>query len=87
MLVVLIIMGALYFGGNLLFKSRIDELSNLQAQIKAEQTTLDELKSKTWGLELVSYDDGTRGIILPESMKFSHSGQVKDGRDAIVIKP
>lgn len=87
LLVVLVIMAALYFGGNLLFKSRIDELNELKAQIKAEQATLEKLKSKTWGLELVNYSDGTMGIILPEGVRFSHSGQVKDGRDAVVIKP
>lgn len=84
---------ALVLGGvgfavmNFYGKSKLQELVELKAAIQAEQSTLDELQSKTWGLELVQYKDGTRGIILPKGIKINHTGTVSDGRNAVVIKP
>lgn len=54
---------------------------------KSKLADLDELQSKTWGLELVTYDDGTRVIILPKGTKVDRTGAVKDGRTAIVVTP
>lgn len=68
-------------------KSKLAELNELKAAIRAEQSTLNELQSKTWGLELVNYQDGTRGIILPRGTKVDRSGAVQDGRIGIVVKP
>ena len=82
-----VIIGALYFVAKMLFDSRITELAELKAAIRAEEGTLAELRSKTWGLELVNYGDGTRGILLPRGVKVDRSGAMKDGREAIVIKP
>lgn len=82
-----VIVGALYVAGNMLFNSRVAELAEVKAQITQEQATLAELRGKTWGLELVKYEDGTRGIILPKGAKFDRSGAVQDGRIGIVIKP
>lgn len=58
--VALVVIGAAYAAGSFLVKSRVDELAELKAQVTAERGTLDELRSKTWGLELVNYGDGTR---------------------------
>jgi len=76
-----------FFAGNLLLKNRISELGEVKAAIQAEESTLVELRAKTWGLELVNYGDGTRGIILPKGVKVDRAGAVQDGRVGIVIKP
>ena len=85
--VALVVIGAAYAAGRFLVKSRVDELAELKAQVTAERGTLDELRSKTWGLELVNYGDGTRGILLPKGVKVDRTGAVPDGRAAVVIKP
>ncbi|WP_218064793.1 hypothetical protein [Desulfolutivibrio sulfoxidireducens] len=81
-----VLIGALYFVAKMLFDSRVTELAELKAAIRAKEATLAELRSKTWGLELVNYGDGTRGILLPRGVKLDRTGSVKDGREAIVIK-
>lgn len=86
LLVALVVIGAVYFAGSLLYKSRLEELAELKAQVTAERATLAELQAKTWGLELVKYQDGTRGIILPKGTKFDRSGPVQDGRTGLVIR-
>lgn len=63
------------------------ERDTLKAAILAEEATLAELRSKTWGLELVNYSDGGRGIILPKGTTFSHKAKIENGRTAIIIKP
>ena len=68
-------------------KSKLAELAELKATIREERTTLSELQAETWGLILVHYDDGTRGIILPKGVKVERTGALKDGRGAIIIKP
>ena len=67
-------------------KSKLAELDELKAAIRQEQATLDELQAKTWGLELVKYQDGTRGIILPKGVKLDRTGEIPDGRTGIVIR-
>ena len=61
-------------------------IAALKRNVAEEQKTLRELSGKTWRLELVKWDD-ERGIILPKGVKFVRSGQIDDGREAIVIKP
>lgn len=85
--VALVIIGAVYVAGQWIFNSRVAELAELKAAIRTEEATLAELWSKTWGLELVKYGDGTRGVILPKGVKVDHTGTTQDGRSAIVIKP
>jgi hypothetical protein len=85
--VALVIIGTAYVAGGRLVKSRVDDLAELKAVIRAEQATLAELQGKTWGLELVKYQDGTRAIILPKGVKVDRTGAVPDGRTGIVIKP
>lgn len=63
------------------------EREALKVAIQAEEATLAELRSKTWGLELVNYRDGGRGIILPKGVQFVRSGKLKDGREAVIIAP
>jgi len=84
--VALVVIGAAYAAGALLMKSRVDELNELRTAIRAEEAILVELRSKTWGLELVKYQDGTRGIILPKGTKVDRTGAVQDGRTGIVIR-
>ena len=68
-------------------KSRLAELHELKAAIRAEEAILSELQSKTWGLELVKYGDGTYGIVRPKGVKVDRTGAMQDGRDAVVIRP
>lgn len=90
----LIMLGGLMVGGALGIaviwwgtSSLRDEAAELRAAMREEEATLAALRSKTWSLELVSYSDGGRGIILPKGVRFERSGKIPDGRDAIVIKP
>lgn len=67
-------------------KSKLAELNELKAAIQTEQAILDELQSKTWKLDLVRYEDGSRGIILPKGVKIERTGAIPDGRNGIVIR-
>ena len=82
--VALVVIGATYAAGALLAKNRVDELAELKAAIRAEEAILAELRSKTWELNLMEWAD-ERSIILPKGVKVMRSGQMKDGREAIVI--
>lgn len=73
---------------NFIINSKFQELAELKTAIRKEQITLNDLYSKTWGLELVKYQDGTRGILLPKGIKVDRTGKIKEtGQEAIVIKP
>ena len=85
--IAIVIAGAGFAAMSFIAKSKATELDELRAAIRAEQSTFDELQGKTWGLELVKYQDGTRGIILPKGVKVDRTGTIKDGREAVVIKP
>lgn len=80
-------------GVGYLIDHRASDLGELMAQVEVEKATLAALQSETWGLELVTFRDGTRAIILPKGIKYSHNGEMKDekgkknGRIGIVIKP
>ena len=64
------------------------EADALRAEISSMEKNAAELAGKTWRLELVTWkDERERGIILPKGVKFVRSGPLKDGREAIVIKP
>ena len=76
-----------FVGSNALPKSRGADLDELKAQVAQKRSTLDELQSKTWGLELVKYNDGSRGIILPKGVQIDRTGDMKDGRTVVVIRP
>lgn len=84
--VAIVIAGGVFGVMHLVGKSRMSELAELKAAVRAEQATLNELQSKTWGLELVNYGDGTRGIILPKGAKLDRTGAVPDGRTGIVYR-
>lgn len=64
-----------------------DEAAELKASIIAMEATAVQLEGKTWGLELVDYGKEGRGILLPKGVKVDRTGNVPDGRAAIVIKP
>lgn len=61
-------------------------IATLKRNVAEEQKTLQALVGKTWRLELVKWDN-ERGIILPKGVKFVRSGQIKDGREAVMIAP
>lgn len=85
--VALVIIGVVYFAGGLMAKSRVDELAELKIQLSQARATLEELQSKTWGLELMKYNDGTRGIILPKGIQYERNAPIEDGKIAVIIKP
>ena len=61
--------------------------AELEDTIDCLSATLSALKSQTGGgLELVTYTDGTRGVILPIGSKFQHEAQTKDNRNVVVYK-
>ena len=57
-------------------------LAGLKAAVRAEEAALAELKSKTWGLRLTTFPDGTRAIILPEGMKYERHEKIEAGEYA-----
>lgn len=57
-------------------------LAELKAAVQEEAAALAELKSKTWGLRLTTFPDGTRGIVLPKDMKYERHGKIKTGEYA-----
>jgi hypothetical protein len=83
--VAIIVAGSSYLALRFIGGRELAALNEMSAQVKVERATLDKLQSKTWGLELVNYNDGTRGIILPRGAKADRVGVVPDGRIAIVI--
>lgn len=92
MALILLGVGAIVCGTSIAFigwstESLREERAAMKAAIHAEEAMLTELQSQTWGLELVSYGDGTRGILLPKGTKIDRTGTIKDGREAVVIKP
>lgn len=84
--VAIVIAGGVFGVMYLVGQGRMNELAELKAAIQTEQATLAELQTKTWGLELVKYQDGTRGILLPKGVKVDRTGTIPDGRNAVVIK-
>lgn len=87
LLAVALVIGAVGFAVmGFIGKSRLAELHELKAAIRQEQAILGELQSKTWRLELVNYQDGTRGIILPRGTNVDRTGAVPDGRIGVVIR-
>jgi len=60
------------------------EAAELETWIAAHSVTVEALKDKTGGgVELVTYKDGTRSVILPAGRKIIRSGKMPDGREAI----
>ena len=84
--VAILLAGAGYFALGYIAQSRFDELAELKAEIRQNEATLLQLQAKTFGLELVDYKDGSRGIILPKGVKVDRTGAIPDGRTAVVIR-
>ncbi len=84
-LVALVISAAIYFGLGFLVKKRAAELEALTVQVEAHRAALDELQSKTWGLELGA-DATQRWIVLPKGASVTNANaSMQDGRKAIII--
>lgn len=61
------------------------ELNAHKAAVAKEKAKLDELRSKTWGVELMTPKNEARYIILPKGMKVDTSKKTRDGRIAIIL--
>lgn len=85
--VALVVAGAGYFALGYVYRERLADLAEVKAQVQAERATLADVRRETWALELVTYSDGTRGIILPKGTKVDRTATVQDGRSVILIKP
>ena len=84
----LILVASVIAGSGFYFlRQKLIELAEVREQIAKSEYTLELIEAKTWGLELVSYSDGTRGIILPKGADIKHTGQLKDGRMGVVVIP
>lgn len=86
---VILILGVVFAISDITLKNRFATLQELRGQIAIEQKTLKQLKSETWGLTLTTFEDGSRGIILPKGVAIDRTGALMDksGRIGIVIKP
>ena len=62
------------------------ENADLKALIQAEQSTFDGLRSKTWGLELITFRGGSRGVILPTGQQFERIATMQDGRSVAILR-
>jgi hypothetical protein len=62
-------------------------IATLRQYVADERKTLQDLEKKTWRIELVDYGKEGRGIILPKGVKIDRTGNIPDGRIAVVIKP
>lgn len=83
-----VIIGLTYFViAPALVRSYADDLAGVKAELAEENAALAKLRSETWRLELVEYQDGSRGILLPKGVKVDRTGPLKDGRVGIVITP
>jgi len=61
------------------------EAEEQQERFAALSATVEVLKDKTGGgVELVTYKDGTRAVILPAGSKITRSGKMPDGRAAVM---
>lgn len=69
---------------NLLIHSLVTERNELRQQVSDERSTLEELQSKSWNLELITYSDG-RGIALPKGVKVEGIASLEDGRVIILL--
>ena len=54
----------------------------LKAEIQAEEATLADMQSKTWGIRLTIFNDGTKGIVLPKGIKYDRHGKIEGGQYA-----
>lgn len=57
-------------------------LAELKAAVRAEEAALADLKSKTGGIRLMTFPDGTKAIILPKGMKYGRHEKIEAGEYA-----
>nr|CDL65930.1 unnamed protein product [uncultured bacterium]CRY93695.1 hypothetical protein [uncultured prokaryote] len=86
----LVLVGSLIAGGLWMFQDfAIEQAKKERAALKREITELEaqakKLGAKTWGIELIEWRDGQRGILLPKGVHVQYTGKADDGRDAIVV--
>jgi len=80
----LVFMGATWAVTRWKTEGRRAEAAELEKRIAAMSTTAEILESKTGGgVELVRFDNGTRGVILPAGSQIIRTVKMPDGREAI----
>lgn len=85
--VALVMAGAGFAVMNFYGKSKLQELAELKAAIRTEQATLNELQSKTWGLELLTIN-GKRWIRFKRGDTPGETGTWENGKwHGIEVKP
>jgi hypothetical protein len=75
----------IYAGLGFFANRRAAELDELSAQVSVHRATLAELQSQTWGVELVNFRDGSRGIALSKG-EFERIAELQDGRSVVILK-
>jgi hypothetical protein len=83
-LAVFAVVGGIWNIGGWLIKNQKNEWAELREKIQQDQVTQAALD--TWGVRLQTFNDGTKGIILPHGTKLVRKGEVDDGREAIIIQ-
>ncbi len=76
----------------ILFYAHLRSLTNdkgaLERRIAGLTAMAESLKTNNPdGIELESYGNGEKGVILPKGYEYSYSGRSADGRAAIVLAP
>lgn len=63
-----------------------NQISELQGVVQDEQKKIAEMQSERWGIELVSYKDGQRGIRIPKDMEFDRITSDSTNKDVVLVK-
>lgn len=62
------------------------EAEEYRAEVAELKKIAAKLEDKTWRLELINYDTGQRGILLPKGVRVDYTAKEKN-RTVIMLKP
>lgn len=62
-----------------------DEAATLRKTVVSQKAALAELRSETWGLDLITYTGGEKGIILPKGQLANDIRIQENGRKVVVL--
>lgn len=82
--VAVVIAVGLHFAVDSVLGSRIEKLAEMDWEIKEKEANLARIR--TWGIKLDTFNNGTRGIILPKGVKVGRTGPMNDGSGQIGIE-
>jgi hypothetical protein len=85
----LILVAFLWLGGNIWMKSKENKLVSIDTQTQKQEATLKQMHEKTWGIELVTTENGTRGIVLRKGMHYVRTGEDstnRPGQEILVVE-